>query len=424
MNSKTLIAALVVAMPVIVASQEPTQAVQNKPITVDGAPLPLVPPVGNSPLPDSADWGGMATAGAAKNLAAQQAQQVTPASAPIAPNETSVAALPASTASAAAQPAGKNPKHAKRKAPVQKVPALAVSPEEESETPYLIGESERGTPLPPPPLKSPGVVRLDDKEATGIALANEWKTKRNMPRRGGDGSVKYLYGATLPTMVCTPLEVCAIKLQKGETVNDVHAGDTTRWKITPATSGSGKNAITYVVVKPTDAGLTTNLFITTERRTYTIKLASTQREWIPILSFDYPDEVDAAWDAYRQGREQNANANTMSNGQNLANLDFSYSMTGDHPRWTPLRVYSDGVKTYIQFPSADFAGSEAPALLALGKESGGGWFGGGKIPAEQLVNYRAIGDRYVVDQVIDRAALISGVGDSQVRVVIEHQGAR
>jgi type IV secretion system protein VirB9 len=125
-----------------------------------------------------------------------------------------------------------------------------------------------------------------------------------------------------------------------------------------------------VIIKPTDAGLTTNIFIATDRRTYSIKLTSTQRAWIPVLSFDYPDEVNAEWDAYRQKHAEQVQATTLPTGQNLANLDFGFEIHGDHPRWTPQRVYSDGVKTYIQFPSASFAGSEAPALVALAHDGG------------------------------------------------------
>ena len=110
-------------------------------------------------------------------------------------------------------------------------------------------------------------------------------------------------------------------------------------------------------------------------------------------------------------------ATTLPSGQNLANLDFGFEIRGDRPRWTPQRVYTDGVKTYIQFPSASFAGSEAPALVSLARD--GGLF---SKPTQELVNYRVIGDRYVVDQVIDRAALISGVGSSQVEVIIERRG--
>ncbi len=299
-------------------------------------------------------------------------------------------------------------------AQAQTVPALAADKTQQVNPQAQAVAQQR---LPPVRLVSPNRVQLDGKEAAGVALANQWKSHPDQPRRGADGSVVYLYGATLPTLVCTPLEVCAIRLQAGEVVNDVHAGDTAQWRITPATSGAGANQTTLVIVKPTDAGLTTNLLIATDRRTYSIKLASTQKDWIPMLSFDYPDEANAAWDAYRQQHAQQVAATTLPSGQNLANLDFGFEIRGDRPRWTPQRVYTDGVKTYIQFPSASFAGSEAPALVSLARD--GGLF---SKPTRELVNYRVIGDRYVVDQVIDRAALISGVGSSQVEVIIERRG--
>src|SRR5271155_4314954 len=130
-------------------------------------------------------------------------------------------------------------------------------------------------PLPPVNLMSSNQVPLDGKEAAGVALANQWKNHPDRPQRGADGSVVYLYGATLPTLVCAPLEVCAIRLQAGEVINYLHSGDTVRWRITPATSGVGEGATTHVIIKPTDAGLTTNIFIATDRRTYSIKLTST-----------------------------------------------------------------------------------------------------------------------------------------------------
>lgn len=271
--------------------------------------------------------------------------------------------------------------------------------------------------LPPVTLISPAHVPLDAKEARGARLASEWMANPSLPQRGPDGAVKYLFGATLPTLVCTPLDVCSIKLQPGEIVNDVHAGDTVRWKITPATQGSGTATTTLIIVKPVDAGLTTNLLVTTDRRVYTIKLASTQRDWIPVLSFDYPDDMEREWGAWNAAQVRETAANTLpTTGQNLANLDFGFRLSGDNPKWKPVRVYSDGEKTYIQFASANFGG-EAPALLALADDDG--MF---SKPSEQLVNYRVIADRYVVDKVIERAALITGVGRKQTKVVITRGG--
>ncbi|WP_025902247.1 P-type conjugative transfer protein TrbG [Tatumella sp. UCD-D_suzukii] len=268
--------------------------------------------------------------------------------------------------------------------------------------------------LPPIQLINPERVHLDGKEAAGVRLAEQWKSHPDRPRRGEDGSVKYLFGATLPTLVCSPLQVCSIRLQPGEVVSDVHVGDSVRWKITPATEGQGANVTTMLIVKATDAALSTNLLITTDRRVYTIKLVSTQRSWIPVLSFDYPEDVQSEWAAYHKRVATQTYNNTLPTGQNVANLDFNYRMSGDSPSWKPLRVYSDGVKTYIQFPSANF-NSEAPALVALGDD--GGLF---RSPSQQIVNYRVIGDRYVVDKVLDSAALIVGVGSRQTKVTITH----
>ncbi len=278
-------------------------------------------------------------------------------------------------------------------------------------------------PLPPVSMISLTRVQLDAKEATGVQLSNEWKNHPDKPGRGADGSVKYLFGATLPTLVCMPLKVCSIRLQPGEVINDVHTGDTVRWKITPATQGSGTATTALIIIKPTDAGLTTNLVVTTDRRVYTIKLASTQSEWIPMLAFDYPDDIEREWTAWKLAQDKRITANTMPGegglpSQNIANLDFNFKLSGDNPSWKPVRVYSDGSKTYIQFESTSFGG-EAPALVALAND--GGLFSSA---TEQLVNYRVIGDRYVVDKVLQRAALIVGVGSGQTKVVITRTGKR
>lgn len=273
--------------------------------------------------------------------------------------------------------------------------------------------SAEGNQLPPVHLVSQTRVPLDAREKAALALAEKWKTNPEKPRRGEDGSVVYLYGATMPTLVCTPLEVCVIRLQPGEVVNDVHTGDKARWRITPATSGQGANRTTHVVVKPTDAGLSTNLFIATDRRTYSIKLTSTQKQWIPMLSFDYPDSAEDAWASYRAGLGLQGTAAASSAGNADASaLDFNYRLKGARPAWKPERVYSDGLKTYIDFPSGRALGNDAPALVALGQGT------------TELVNYRVAGNRYVVDHVLERAALVSGTGKNETKVIIEHKGAQ
>lgn len=271
----------------------------------------------------------------------------------------------------------------------------------------------------PPPVRllSPSAP-LNAKERRAVALARRWKNRPEMPQHGADGVVRYLYGASLPTVVCAPLQVCDLALQPGELVNNVNVGDKVRWLVSPAVSGTEAGQVTHLIIKPTDAGLVSSLVIETNRRTYAIKLVSTRHEWMPLIAFNYPSDVQRQWSSYRRTAAFGAAAATLPSGESIANLDFGFRLSGDHPSWRPLRVYTDGRKTYIEFPRSIGAGT-APALVALDHD--GGWFSS---PTEQMVNYRMQGDRYIVDRVLDRAALVSGVGSDQTRVLITRDGAR
>ena len=266
--------------------------------------------------------------------------------------------------------------------------------------------------MPPPiPLVSPATVSLNAKEKTGLALSRRWANRRDMPHAGEDGTVRFLFGATLPTVVCAPLRVCNLALQPGEIVNNVNLGDSVRWKITPSVSGGGGTQTTHLIIKPTDAGLVSSLDIETNRRTYAVKLVSTSSAWMPLVAFNYPDDGQAQWQAYQQTVAFGPGATTLPTGENVANLQF-LCISGGGPSWSPVRAYTDGAKTTIEFPSS-IGVQAAPALVALDHD--GSWF---SRPSAQIVNYRVVGNRYVVDAVLDRAALISGVGSDQQRVVI------
>jgi type IV secretion system protein TrbG len=70
------------------------------------------------------------------------------------------------------------------------------------------------TTTPPPiPLMSPSAP-LNAKESHAVSLARRWATRAEMPQRGEDGVIRFLYGATLPTVVCAPLQVCDLALHR------------------------------------------------------------------------------------------------------------------------------------------------------------------------------------------------------------------
>lgn len=256
---------------------------------------------------------------------------------------------------------------------------------------------------------------LTAQEKAALAIARRWKGSTAGgpgPVRGPDGSIRFLFGAQQPGIVCAVLQVCDVELQAGEQVNSIHLGDAVRWTVEPAVTGSGAAEVSHLIIKPLDVGLETSLVVTTSRRTYHLRLRSHRTEFMPRVAFTYPEEAVAKWDAIRtRDTEQRQERTIAQTGEYLGNLSFAYEITGAAP-WKPVRVYNDGAKTVIQMPAA-MAQTEAPALLVVRKD--GGLFSDAETV---LVNYRVQGDRYVVDTVFDKAILVAGVGSGQDRVTI------
>ncbi len=246
---------------------------------------------------------------------------------------------------------------------------------------------------------------LSGNEVRGTALSDQWQDGQGVVTRGPDGKVIFLYGEIQPSVVCAPLQVCDIELQPGEIVRDVLIGDTVRWKVEPATSGAPGAQAVHLVVKPAEPGLVTSMVVTTSRRTYHIQLKSHPTQYMARTGFDYPEDIDARF------AEINARLDASivpGAGVPADQLNFAFNISGS-ARWKPTRIYSDGQKTYIQFPSA-MSGQDAPVLFVV---SGG---------QNRIVNYRLNGTMMVVDYYIDQAILVSGVGSKQQKITIRRGG--
>lgn len=242
-------------------------------------------------------------------------------------------------------------------------------------------------------------------EAKGMGISGQWRGSRGLVTKGSDGKVIFLYGEVQPSVVCSPLQVCDIELQPGEVVRDVLVGDTVRWKVEPATSGAAGGQAIHLIVKPSEPGLVTSMVVTTSRRTYHIQLKSHQTQYMARVGFEYPEDVSAKLADINARLE----ASTIPGaGVPAEQLNFAYSVSGK-AGWRPSRVYSDGQKTYIQFPRS-ISGQDAPVLFVV---SGG---------QNRIVNYRMKGDMMVVDYHVDRAVLVSGVGWRQEKVTIRRGG--
>ena len=175
-------------------------------------------------------------------------------------------------------------------------------------------------------------------------------------------------------------------------------------------SGDGESKRTHILVKPFSAGLTTNLVITTSRRTYHLRLASTAATAMAGISWIYPQDDLIA--LKRQAAAARAAA-PVASGLDIAQLHFNYAISGDRPPWRPLRAFDDGRQTYIEFPPA-LAQGDAPPLFLLGPD--------GKA---ELVNYRLRDRYYVVDRLFGAAELRLGLKKQEiVRITRTGNGKR
>jgi type IV secretion system protein VirB9 len=242
---------------------------------------------------------------------------------------------------------------------------------------------------------------LVGKDMYGTALSSQWQEGQGTLTHGPDGKVIFLYGQAQPSVVCSPLQVCDIELQAGETVQDVLIGDTVRWKVEPAISGPPGDQAVHLIVKPSEAGLETSMVVTTSRRTYHIQLRSHQSRYMARIGFDYPEDVNARFAEVAARMKANVLPGTSVSADQL---DFAFQASGT-ARWKPTRIYSDGQRTYIQFPTT-LAGQDAPVLFVVSGNQ------------NRIVNYRLEGTMMVVDYYIDHAVLVSGIGSKQQKITI------
>jgi P-type conjugative transfer protein TrbG len=256
------------------------------------------------------------------------------------------------------------------------------------------------------PLKSPQPVG----SAAGpdaIAVANRGALARSQPERfsGVLQVFDYAPGA-LYEVWTAPLRVTTLSLLPGERVQSLAAGDTLRWQVGETTSGEGPSSQTHVLIKPLDAGLETNLVITTSRRLYLVALKSAGADTFNAAVAWKPEPAAVSTPARAAAPPARAAA---PRPDDLA--AYVVSSRGRRPAWTPTAVISDGTRTLIAFPPALSRG-EAPLLFALGPDG-----------ARQMVNYRQRGDLFVVDQVLSRAELRLGVRRPQVVTITRTSGA-
>jgi type IV secretion system protein VirB9 len=261
---------------------------------------------------------------------------------------------------------------------------------------------DRPRPLHTPPAWS--VARGGTAATTPEGrIVNANAAARVEPRREGYYNAIQIYpwseGALFQVYAAVG-QITTIALEPGESLTGagpIAAGDTTRWIIGDTESGSGTTRRVHVLVKPTRAGIATNLVITTDRRTYLIELRARDETWMPAVAWAYP--------APSATQRVTAPAAPIIPAESARN--YRYGVSGDNPPWKPLTAFDDGRRVYIVFPRGIVQG-EMPPLFVIG--SGG---------ETEIVNSRIYQNVLIVDRLFGRAELRLGSGNRQqtVRIV-------
>ncbi len=252
-------------------------------------------------------------------------------------------------------------------------------------------------------------IPLSASQASALTLGQAVEHEATMTTLGKDGRVMFTYGVGLPTIICAPLRVSTVELQPGEKITGPpEIGDSTRWEIVPASSGSGDLVMPVLAIKPHAVGLETNLVVTTNKRVYYLRLISKPDEYIARTAFSYQEDEDKLWQQFLKKQEERTETEQARSrispmaGDALDHLNFNYSIKGGPSTIRPIRVMDDGAKTYITMPPAAMT-RELPAFVVENPKIKGR-------KGQEMVNYRVKDNVYIVDRLFDRGALILGTG--------------
>ncbi|MCH4559197.1 P-type conjugative transfer protein TrbG [Mesorhizobium jarvisii] len=257
-------------------------------------------------------------------------------------------------------------------------------------------------PLHVPPGWSPtrGGAEANTPEAR---VENANAAARVQPRREGYYNAIQIYPwseGALYQVYAAPGQITDIALEPGESLTGsgpIAAGDTARWIIGDTESGSGVTRRVHVLVKPSRADISTNLVITTDRRSYMIELRAGEKPYMPAVAWAYP--------AQPAGRQRTMPATPII--PDLAARNYRYGLTGDTPPWKPVAVYDDGRRVYVEFPRGIVQG-EMPPIFVIGPDG-----------EAQIANSRVYQSVLIVDRLFGAAELRLGSGKRQqtVRIV-------
>lgn len=237
------------------------------------------------------------------------------------------------------------------------------------------------------------------------AQVKRWQSgERAKPLMSSDGKVIFPFGQAMPKLTCSPVRACDIEMEPGETPRKIIVGDGQNWTWEAADSIEKGRTVNHIVVQPKDSDLETNLIVTTDRRTYHIKLHAPKSEGVYLnrIGFYYPEQLVSSWDD-KMGKAAEAKVkddqdNVMPAPVAPDQMAFDYRIDGDAD-FRPVRVFNDGERTYIAMPE-EVRHGEYPTLSLI--DAKGDYM---VVESRRTVDEKSGNIYFIVDKLFSKAAL-------------------
>lgn len=313
------------------------------------------------------------------------------------------------------------------------VPACTL-PESTADDTYVVRAVARtvappasNTPPEPPEPASPPVLpeRVSLAPYVSASPATEKEVTVSGDADRERSSFRYDYRPATVYQIRTAVGfLTTVVFERGERILSRAAGDTDRWLVEEVPIGDGPDVQPTLIIKPAQSPLATNMVVTTNKRLYQLELIGLPptEPYQSLVLWRYANSTVTAgrtWaDLAGRSTDSAGSASAAEGVQSVdlpidvRNLDFDYKIslykTKRRPPWAPIQIFHDGSKTYIRFPDRVTQTEAPPFFVRQGEE-------------DQIVNYRVIGDLYVVDRVVDIGILKIGEKNAQ-QVLISYAG--
>ena len=132
--------------------------------------------------------------------------------------------------------------------------------------------------------------------------------------------------------------ISTIILNSDEDIIHAEIGDATRWSIQTYYTGTSRGMSPAISIKPYVPELKTNLVISTTKRMYNLVLEAKVNSYAPVVSFEYPKEIEIA-------KQKERNLKAQETKINVNNLSFDYTWNKNKETWSPIQIFDDGEQT-------------------------------------------------------------------------------